>query len=73
MHQHSQRDLQQWLDKHRTPDEVTWAIAHTLACIDSLTDPRYGQHRDEWELALHRARLSALRAKALVMGISIGE
>ena len=70
MFQHSHHDLQQWVDKHNTPEEVAWALRLTRACINSITRSLIVEERNQEELSLHRERLTLLRTKALLLDIS---
>ena len=63
-----EQEVVRWCDKHNTIREVSWAIAQTKACINTLEGDIYVN--DPYALAVWHARLSILKAKALLLGIT---
>lgn len=64
-----EHEVVRWLAKHNTIPEVRWAFVQANACITTLTVP-HGIN-DPYELAVWQARLPLLKAKALLLGVSM--
>lgn len=67
--QPTKHDVEGWVAKHRTEGELRWALTVGNAAIKSLLHP--DSVDDPYELAVWRARMPLLKAKALLLGVSL--